>query len=393
MEDKKWVFVYLLIISSFISISLFEVFVVIGILWAGYEFFKERKFTGNLRFPVLAFSGVSMISTVLFAPKMVSKAIEEGIFQLLYFFRIDTDKRKFIWIVYLFIGIGFILIPIIVYRFLTEGQPRAVWGSTFEVGQFYAEFTIFLLLFAIVFFREKKYKKLVLTFVGILLFLFILYLTHRRSPILGFLLVSFLLFIVLYKNRIISKKVFIPVNLFILSSAVAGYIYLSLTDVRFQILNDILTGKQEISFHTLNRISSARVVIGTDAINIIKNDIKEGNWANLLIGHGVRSGYYLPHQYSPQNLYKYESVFILSEFIEKGSIGLIAIIAIFFIAFKTFLTVKITDNDDIIALGLFVPLLIHLVGSIFTFFWDALLPMYLLLFKIGEVYFRNKSKT
>ena len=66
-----------------------------------------------------------------------------------------------------------------------------------------------------------------------------------------------------------------------------------------------------------------------------------------------------------------------------------AVIGIFFLAFKRFITVKIKEPSDVVALGLFVPLLIHLVGSIFTFFWDALLPMYLLLFKIGENYFRK----
>lgn len=99
----------------------------------------------------------------------------------------------------------------------------------------------------------------------------------------------------------------------------------------------------------------------------------------------------MPHVYSPKNFVKYESIFILSEFIEKGLIGLLAILAIFFIAFKTFISIKIKTDFDLVAIGLFVPLLIHLVGSIFTFFWDALLPAYLLLFKIGEVYFKKEA--
>jgi len=181
--------------------------------------------------------------------------------------------------------------------------------------------------------------------------------------------------------------------LFLSIAIVSGYAYLSKTDERFKVLNSIILGKEKISYETLNRFSSGRIGIGLDGINIIKNDLKEGSFLNLLIGHGVRSAIYLPKHYSHAKLQRYESVFIISEFIEKGVIGLIAILAIFYLAFKTFLTARITDSFDILALGLFVPLLIHLIGSIFTFFWDALLPMYLLLFKIGEVYFRSKSET
>ena len=167
---------------------------------------------------------------------------------------------------------------------------------------------------------------------------------------------------------------------------------MSQTDVRFKTLNNVIMGKEPLNYQTLNRISSARVGIGYDAVKIIQNDIKEGNYINLLIGHGVRSGYYLPHERSPKTWVKYESVFILSEFIEKGIVGLIAELFIIFIAFKTFLTVKIRGNTDIIALGLFIPLLIHIIGSVFTFFWDALLPLYLLLFKLGELYFSKRAE-
>jgi len=222
------------------------------------------------------------------------------------------------------------------------------------------------------------------------IFIIILILTHRRSPILGFFVVSYMTLFVLYRNNIVKRLYFWMVNGFIAVLMLMGYFYLSMNDIRFQMVNKVITGEKPLNFHILNRISSSRVGIGTDALNIIKNDIEKGNWINLLMGHGVRSGYYLPHQYSPKNRLKYESIFIISEFIEKGLIGLIAILAIFYYAFKTFLTVRITDSFDLFALGLFVPLLVHLVGSIFTFFWDALLPLYLLLFKIAEVYFDGK---
>ncbi len=387
--DLKQIYLFLLILLAFISISVFEIFVVIGVLWAFYEFFKSRKIEGVLKFPVLVFGGVSVLSTVFFAPKMISKSIEEGIFQFLYFLKIKADRDLAFKLTIFFIIIGILLLPVVFYKYYRFSQPIPVWGSTFETGQFYGMFAVMSAFLGFYFYKEKDKKFILFAFLSMLFFV-ILVLTHRRSPLLGFMISGYLSFIVLYLNGYMKKLLFWGANIFLSVLIIGGYFYLSKTDVRFQTLNDILLGKKEISFNNLNRISSARVGIGIDAVNIIKEDIKQGNWLNLLIGHGVRSGYYLPHKYTPKTFGKYESIFIISELIEKGIIGLIAILGIFFLVFKRFVTVKIKEPFDVVALGLFVPLLIHLVGSVFTFFWDALLPMYLLLFKIGEMYFDSR---
>ncbi|WP_293448459.1 hypothetical protein [Persephonella sp.] len=387
--DLKQIYLFLLILSAFISISVFEIFVVIGVLWAFYEFFKSRKIEGVLKLPVLVFGGVSVLSTVFFAPKMIAKSIEEGIFQFLYFLKIKADRDLAFKLIIFFIIIGILLLPVVFYKYYRFSQPIPVWGSTFETGQFYGMFAVMSAFLGFYFYKEKDKKFILFAFLSLLFFV-VLVLTHRRSPLLGFMIAGYLSFIVLYLNGYMKKVLFWGANIFLSVLIIGGYFYLSKTDVRFQTLNDILLGKKEISFNNLNRISNSRVGIGIDAVNVIKEDIKQGNWLNLLIGHGVRSGYYLPHKYSPKNWYKYESVFILSEFIEKGIIGLVAVIAVFFLAFKRFITVRIKEPFDIVAMGLFVPLLIHLIGSVFTFFWDALLPMYLLLFKIGEMYFDSR---
>ncbi len=387
--DLKQKYLFLLVSSAFISISVFEILVVIGVLWTFYEFFKDRKIEGILKFPVLVFGSVSILSTLIYAQKMVVKSIEEGIFQFLYFFKIKINKDFVYRSISFFILIGILLLPVIFYKYYKFSEFIPVWGSTFETGQFYGMFAV-MSAFLSFYFYLKKDKKFILFAVLSLLFFIILVLTHRRSPLLGFIIASYLSFVVLYMNGYMKKLLFWGANIFLSVLIVGGYFYLSKTDTRFQILNDIISGKKEINFHTLNRISSSRVGIGLDAIEIIRNDIKQGNWLNILIGHGVRSGYYLPHKYNQKSWHKYESIFILSEFIEKGIIGLIAVLGIFFLAFKRFVTVKIKEPFDIVALGLFVPLLIHLIGSVFTFFWDALLPMYLLLFKIGEIYFKTR---
>jgi len=388
--NLKQIYIFLLVLSAFISISVFEIFVVIGVLWFFYDFFRTKKMEGILKLPLLIFGGVSVISTVIYAKKMIAKSIEEGIFQFLYFLKTKVDKDFVYKLTIFFILIGILLLPVVLYKYYRFFQPIPVWGSTFETGQFYGMFAVMSAFLGFYFHSKNDKRSVIFAFLSLLFFV-ILVLTHRRSPILGFMVVGYLSFIVLYLNGYMKKFLFWSVNLLLSFLIIGGYFYLSKTDVRFQILNDIILGKKELNFQNLNRISNARVGIGIDAVNIIKNDIKRGNWLNLLIGHGVRSGYYLPHEYSPKNWYKYESIFIISEFVEKGILGLTAILLIFFLSFKRFITTKIKEPFDIVALGLYVPLLIHLVGSVFTFFWDALLPLYLLLFKIGEEYFRRKG--
>ncbi len=394
LKNVNWkeVYIYLLIISAFISISVFEVFVVIGLLWVIFEVFKKKKeiFKGNFRYPLVIYSGVTVVSTALYAPKMFIKSLEEGIFQLLYFLDVKSDKEQIKKIIYLFLTIGIILSFVVLYFYITKHKIKPIWGGAFEVGQFFGMFSL-MAFFVSVYCYKQKSKKTFLFFAVFLFFFAILIFAHKRSPLLGYLVVAYLSIIVLYKNKLFPKALFWGFNILLTISLIGGYIYLSKTDKRFKTFNEMIIGEKPFSSKTLDIAASGRVRIAKDAILIIKNDIKNHRWTNVLIGHGIRSGYYLPHKYSWKSLTKYESIFILSEFIEKGLIGLLAILAIFFLAFKKFLTVKIQNVEDVFILGIFVPLLIHLVGSIFTFFWDALLPMYLLLFKIGEMYFDSKK--
>ena len=387
------IYIFLLILSAFISISVFEVFVIIGLLWVLFEIFKKRKelFKGSFRYPLVIYSGVTVASTALYAPKMFIKSIEEGIFQLLYFFDIRPDKEQIKKIIYLFLTIGIILSFVVFYFYFTKHDIKPIWGGAFEVGQFFGMFSL-MAFFVFVYYYKLRSKKFFLFFTLFLFFFAILIFAHKRSPLLGYLVVAYLSIIVLYKNKMFPKIWFWGLNFLLTVSLIGGYIYLSKTDHRFKTFNEMIIGKKPFSSKTLNKVASGRIGIGKDAILIIKDDIKNHRWINLLIGHGIRSGYYLPHVYSWKELKRYESIFILTEFIEKGLIGLLAILAIFFLAFKKFLTFKIQNVEDIFILGIFIPLLIHLVGSIFTFFWDALLPMYLLLFKIGEMYFGREER-
>lgn len=392
MENKKYIYIYVLSVSAFLSISLFEILVAAGVLWCLYDFFKDKKLECSLKIPLVSFIGIALISTLINYPKLINKALEEGLFQFLYFFKINPERKFVRNLVFLFIVIGVLLIPVILYHFYKIGVVKPIWGGWFEVGQFYAFMSIMAIGIAI-YYLSNKNKKLVMLFS--LLFIFFItieVLSTRRSAILA-LTISLLIFIfVLYRNKIIKKQIFFAINSIFLISLISGYIYLSKTDPRFQILNYLITHPNEINYQTLNRLSSTRVDIGSDAIKIIENDIKNKNILNLLIGHGIWSGAYLPHEKSPKDYGKYESFILLSEFIEIGLLGIIAEIAIFFIFFKKFIKAKIKNKEDIFAILLFIPLSTHLLGALFTFFWDALLPLYLLLFKIGEKSLEESSQ-
>ena len=386
-------YILLLTASIFLSISLFEILLVLGLLFAFYEFFKEKQIQkGILLKPILVFSGVSIFSTVLFNPLRITKGIEEGLFQLIYIFKVNREKvldlgKK---TTTLFIIFGFVLYPIAVYRYLKEGVAHVIWGSSYEAGHFYSIFSLTSLILSFYFYRKEK--PIFYFFVALyMVFSLIIVLSFRRTEFLEFFVGTVLVAVIFFKNRLINKKVLAAVFSYLFVFSVFDYWFLSKNDYRFKEMNKMLLQK-EISEKELNRISSRRYHILLDAIDIIKEDIKEKRVLNLLFGHGVRSGAYLPHKRSKKTDEKYESFFVISEFIEKGLVGTAAVLFIMFLAFKRFLKLKIVHEEQFFAVVLFLPLILHLIGVTFTFFWDALLPLYFLLFKAGEVYF-GEDKT
>ena len=201
MEEKyREVYIYLLITSMFISISIFEILVGIGLLWIIWDLIKKRLlFEGSLKYPLVIYASVSVLSTAFFAPKMIGKSIEEGIFQFLYFFKVQPRQEFIRNIQFLFITIGVLLIPIVLYHYQKLGITTLIWGGQFEVGQFYSMFTIISGLLGLYFF--KRNRALGTFFIVLsLIFFSILILSHRRSPLLGFLVVFYLLLFIFSKN-------------------------------------------------------------------------------------------------------------------------------------------------------------------------------------------------
>lgn len=326
---------------------------------------------------------------------MVLKGIEEGLFQLVYFLKISKKSTENLGrnLAYLSTFAGLLLLPIVFYNALDMGKPKILWGGKYETGNFYSIFALSSIILLILEKKEKRYTRALM-----LLFLTIIYLSvsvyaAKRAPILGFAISITLLIIVIYRSKWIGRSELLAFGLVISLFFGLGYIYLSQKDPRFQMLNKIVTGDKQLSRETLSTLLTGRNLFFLDALKIIQNDIKECNTHYLLIGHGVRSGEILPHWNTPPGFQRYESIFILSEFIEKGIIGTVGEIILIVIAFRRFISTKIDTRNDLFSLFLYIPLIHHIGSSLFTFFWDAVLPVYLLLFKTGEVYFLEKDRS
>ena len=390
------VYILLLTISIFISISVFEILLALGLIYTVYTLLKDKNLSGKFSFPIFIYAADTLISTFIFNRQFFVKSIEEGFFQFIYFFKVKNIN--FLWlrnsIIKAFIFFGIILIPVAIYRYLHEGKTLLLWGSSFETGHFYAVFSIVSFLAGLYFYKQNRKELSYLFFFLMIVFSFIVIFSFRRTAFLEFVIGLFLIGIVLYKNKILKTKEFVSLLVFLVVFSVADYTFMSYKDYRFQQLNKVLKKSDSLE-KDLNLITSSRYVIFLDAIDIIKTDIKEKNWINILIGHGIRCGSYLPHKHDKEwKIYgreRYESVFLISEFIERGLIGLFAILWIFFSAFKFLFRIKVSNMEEGLFIIFLVPLILHLIGITFTFFWDALLPLYFLLFKVGEEYFERHS--
>jgi hypothetical protein len=269
--------------------------------------------------------------------------------------------------------VGVLLIPVVIYKFLKTGQPAPLWGGWFEVGMLYSFFSLSALAM-LLYTRRVHYLLLFLLFVGFVFF------SMRRSAMLG--LAITLIFLLYLLRGFVSKKVlaFVLLSLTLASSLTFGILVEK--DPRFAIAWELITGKRTLDNQALNTISSLRWEIFKKGLEVLQKDMKEKNYLELLIGHGINSGYYLEPK-SPVGG-TYESVFLLSELIEKGVLGLAGILWLWFAYYSFFFRFKIRQREDFLLLPSLSFLSVLLIGSIFTGFWDAMLPWILIMFRVVE---------
>jgi hypothetical protein len=359
-----------------LSISLFEGLIIILTAYTFYSIARGRlKPYGRLFLPLLLYAIPTLLSTILYTPSHLGKGIERSLFLLVY--PLGGKERLghgFFKKFNLFlIMAGVLLIPVVIYKFLKTGQPAPLWGGWFEVGLLYSFFSLSVLSMFL-YTKRVHYLLLFLLFVGFVFF------SMRRSAMLG--LAITLIFLLYLLRGFVSKKVLAFVLLSLTFAGSLTFGILMEKDHRFSTAWELITGKRTLDDQTLNTISSLRWEIFKKGLEVLQKDIKEKNYLELLIGHGINSGYYLEPK-SPVGG-TYESVFLLSELIEKGVLGLAGILWLWFAYYSFFFRFKIRQREDLLLLPSLSFLSVLLIGSIFTGFWDAMLPWILIMFRVVE---------
>ena len=372
------IFLIFLTVSSFVSITLFEALVILALLYITIIYWKRKKLPKGILFPPLLLHTLPvLLSTALYAPNLLGKGIERSVFLLLYLggSEIRMTERFLYRLNLLLVSIGFLMIPIVLYNYKQKGIASPLWGGIFEVAVFYSLFSLSALA---LFIKSKR----IVWLLAFLLFLFIAFFTLRRSTLLGLIITLFLLLFIIREH--IKLRYALAILLFSLfAGGLFSYNFIQ-KDVRFQTLYKVFVGEASLDQQTLDTISSYRLANLKASLWIIEKDIREGNIVPLLIGHGVKPEERLEVKWGVG----FESFFIFSEFIEKGFLGLLAVLWLYWRYYSFVLRYKIRDF-------LVIPLLlmpsIMFIGSLFTFFWDALLPLYLLWFGIVEVEKEDKN--
>jgi len=341
---------------------------------------REKIEIGLLGRYIILLSIVTFTSTLFFHPQAIFEVFVEVGLLYIYFFptgrycslKVLKDTYKATYIV----GVGGIIL--FYYRHFFEGIEKMFWGKAFKAGRFFSVFSVLYLFHTIdEFLKERKVNLKLLSHV-VLLVLSIcgIILAGKRSFILAFFLTGFLLVFILMKF-FQKREITIAILLIFVFTLVAGIAYVSIErgyDFSY------------FSFkETIQRISSDRDKIASDAISIIKSDLAEGRIINILIGHGENCGVYLPHPYTfNYNQGKYESIFLLSEFVEKGLVGVLIEILLIYKVLLFVVTLRKEKEKLFLLLWGSIPLVIHFFGMIFVFFKDPTLPTWLLMFRLAE---------
>jgi len=371
--------------SAYISISAFEAILILFLLYEIYLIIKRQiNLNGYLKLPLFMIIAPSILSSAIYGkPHEIIGALNQTFFSVTYFAKdLFTPSyelfKKVNYIIVLFCSIEAV---VTIYNY-SKGLEKPIWGGVFEIGIIFAlgslsSFTLFLL--------EKDIKKKILFFMLFILFTFLVFVAGKRNPILGMLASYFVYFVILLKMSNISKKwTYGMISVFLILS-IGGTYYVVQKFPKYKLLFEFVFEGKDLTEEQLNEFSSARWEIGKKGVEVIKKDVGNGNILPLLIGHGYTAGERLDPP-SPVGR-SYESIFLISELINIGLIGLVGIIFLMYRFFKFAITVKLSEFNQIVGLPFLVFPAYFLVGGIFSGMWDAILPLYFLMFGIAENYY------
>jgi hypothetical protein len=382
VERLKTFLFYTILLSfvfSFISITLFEFFLILAIPIGVFLILKEKNKPGIFSIPLLGHLSVITLSSALFlrVKEQWVRLLEQDFFSLSYFATFGLDRKRAIrlaeYMILLSLPLGLLISAKVLYTYFSTGDFKAFWGGNFIIGNLLA-LPFFSTLYLFFFKGGSKFKYLYLL-LG-LLFLSVAFLPTQRSVILGFIVALIIFFIGIIKLWGFSKRLLLIVALVSLGSTVVIY---NSPKVKAWIVN--------LSHGDINRFSSNRVIIAKGAFELIQKAWEDKDYTKLLIGWG----------YGPQKQYKnlppgfqfineYESFLPITAFINGGILNLIFIIW-FYIA-AVYLTYRVLKRKTSELFGVKLTLIsavwVNLIYHLFTLFWVPINAIFYILLALIE---------
>ncbi len=377
--EKVKLLILLTIFSCFFSITVYEGLIILLLFITAFLIIKNRYiFNGYFLLPISMFSFPQIISTALFNMKAIHKAFEHGLFGFIYllvpFLKVDYKDFERINKVILFAG--YISLGYIIYSYFQNSKLLFLRGTLFELAMFSCMFAAVSL--SMYFYTKNRWYLFLFVLFSILVFA-----SARRSYMIAYILVIFLMLYV-FRNLISRSTLYFMLAFCFLITVSTVYI-LTNKDKRFQHFYEVVTGKRKLDWRTFNIITTTRGYKFKRGIEKLRKSWQEGKYITLLIGHGIEK--YKPYLPPP-----YESIFLMSEFIEKGAIGLLGILLFFYRYFKIFFKFSIRKKEDILIVPSLIIPSINIGATIFNVFWNATLPLYILLLGMVEYFYYKKGE-
>ncbi|MDW8237899.1 MAG: hypothetical protein RMJ32_05795, partial [Aquificaceae bacterium] len=290
--------VALIYLLGFLSITLFEALMIILLPASLYSL---RRKSWGLFLPLALHALAHNLSTAFYAPHGLMLSLERSL--LLFNFSLGNFlKLNELFLNRLIIASGILILPYSIYTYIKTSEPSVIWGGWFETGAFYS---LFCLSSLALFIKSGRIHYLFLAAV----FAFVVILTARRSSIIA-LLLTILIIVFLF----LPKRKAMLVSFAILSFLTSLSVLVFLKDPRAIALFE------GFDFSSLDRFSSNRLELAKRGLEVLLSSFYEGRWFPLLFGYGVLPGARLE---PPSHVGgTYESVFFISEAVEKGIVGL-----------------------------------------------------------------------
>ncbi|WP_297890054.1 hypothetical protein [Sulfurihydrogenibium sp.] len=384
-ERENWLII--LFASAYLSISVFTGFIILFLIYEIYKIAKrDLKINGELKIPLFMIITPSVLSTTIYGGlKELPGALNQTFFNITYFAKdLFKPSEKLFYKLNLTIVIFCSIEAVVTVFNYYRGLEKPIWGGVFEIGIVFSlgslsAFVMFLI-------EREKFKKVVYLLL-FLVFTFLVFYTGKRNPILGIFFSYLVLFFILLKMSELGKKVIYGLSgLFLVIVVVGTYIAVEKFP-KYKLLFDAVFIGRQLTEAEINEFSSARWEIGKKGLEVIKKDIENKNFLPLLIGHGYNAGQRLDPP-SPVGR-SYESVFFISETINIGLIGLLGLLYLMFRYFRFVLRIRLKNIHQAVGLPFLVFPTYYLVGGIFSGIWDAILPLYFLMFGIAENYYKS----